>query len=73
MGVMAVIGLIPTAGLFVLFFMRYENKEPWPLVITYALVLVGSVSFVFDYIMSLPWPPTLLGAWFPQLKFIPSI
>ena len=40
MGVMAVIGLMPTAALFVVVFMRYENKERWKLVIIYAIVLV---------------------------------
>jgi hypothetical protein len=73
MGVMAVIGLVPTAGLFVVVFMRYENKEPWKLVITYAMVLVFAISFVFDNVMSIPWPPTLVGQWFPVLKFLPSI
>jgi hypothetical protein len=73
MGVMAVIGLVPTVGLFVVIFMRYENKEPWKLVITYAIVLTWSVSFVFDNVMSIPWPPTLIGQWFPALKFLPSI
>jgi TctA family transporter len=73
MGVMAVIGLVPTAGLFVIFFMRYENREPWKIVIPYAIVLMFSVSFVFDYIMSVPWPPTLIAGWFPMLKILPSI
>jgi hypothetical protein len=73
MGVMAVIGLVPTTALFVVIFMRYENKEPWKLVIIYAMVLVFSISFVFDNVMSIPWPPTLIAQWFPQLKFLPSI
>ncbi len=73
MGVMAVIGLVPTVGLFVVIFMRYENKEPWKLVITYAIVLVVAISFVFDNVMSIPWPPTLIAQWFPALKFLPSI
>jgi TctA family transporter len=73
MGVMAVIGLVPTVALFVVFFMRYENKEPWKLVITYAIVLVFAISFVFDNVMSIPWPPTLIAQWFPALKFLPSI
>ena len=59
MGIMAVIGLVPTVALFVVFFMRYENKEPWKLVITYAIVLVFAITFVFDNVMSIPWPPTL--------------
>jgi TctA family transporter len=73
MGVMSVIGLVPTVGLFVVIFMRYENKERWPLVITYAIVLVFAISFVFDNVMSIPWPPTLIAQWFPELKFLPSI
>jgi TctA family transporter len=73
MGVMAVIGLVPTAALFVIVFMRYENRESWTLVIVYAMVLVFSITFVFDSVMAIPWPPTLIGQWFPALKFLPSI
>jgi TctA family transporter len=73
MAVMAVIGLIPTAGLFVVFFMRYEAKERWTLVIPYAAVLVLFIFLAFDYFMAVPWPPTLIGQWFPALKVIPSV
>jgi len=73
MGVMSIIGLVPTVALFVVIFMRYENKEPWKLVISYAMVLVFAISFVFDNVMSIPWPPTLIAQWFPALKFLPSI
>jgi hypothetical protein len=73
MGVMAVIGLIPTVALFVVFFMRYEGKERWSLVIPYAAVLVFFIWFAFDYFMAVPWPPTLIGDWFPALKAIPSV
>jgi TctA family transporter len=74
MGVMAVIGLIPTVGIFVVCFMRYENSERWPLIITYAIVLVVSITFVFEHVMHVPWPPTYLGTWFPWLKNqIPSV
>jgi TctA family transporter len=73
MALMAMIGLIPTAGIFVLVFMRLEGGERWSLVIPYAAVLVLSIYFVFDQVMSVPWPPTLLGTWFPALKFIPSV
>ncbi|MEA2936644.1 MAG: putative tricarboxylic transport rane protein, partial [Alphaproteobacteria bacterium] len=73
MGVMSVIGLIPTIAIFVVVFMRYENQERWSLIIPYAVVLLVSISFVFDYVMSIPWPPTFIGQWFPYLKFIPSV
>jgi hypothetical protein len=73
MAVMAIIGLIPTVALFVIFFMRWEGRERWTLVILYAVALVGFIWFTFDYIMSVPWPPTLLGRWYPAFKTIPSV
>ena len=73
MGVMAFIGLIPTVCVFVVFFMRYENKERWTLILPYAIILVVSITFVFEHIMHIPWPPTFFGAWFPALKMIPSV
>jgi TctA family transporter len=73
MAVMAVIGLIPTVLIFVILFMRIEGPEPWRLSVTYAACLTLAIFVVFDYFMSLPWPPTLLGQWFPALKFIPSL
>ncbi|HWP24827.1 MAG TPA: tripartite tricarboxylate transporter permease [Xanthobacteraceae bacterium] len=73
MALMAVIGLIPTAFIFVILFMRLEGPEPWRLSVAYAACLTLAIFVVFDYFMSLPWPPTLLGQWFPTLKFIPSV
>jgi hypothetical protein len=73
MGIMSMIGLIPTVAVFVVFFMRYENRERWPLVITYAFVLVTAITFVFEHVMHIPWPPTYFGTWFPILKIIPSL
>ncbi|MEK6246526.1 MAG: tripartite tricarboxylate transporter TctB family protein, partial [Pseudomonadota bacterium] len=73
MGVMAVIGLIPTVGIFVVFFMRVEGNERWSLVLSYAVILVLAIYVTFEKFMSVPWPPTLLGTWFPALKFIPSL
>jgi TctA family transporter len=73
MGIMAFIGLIPTVCVFVVFFMRYENKERWTLILPYAIILVVSITFVFEHIMHIPWPPTFFGAWFPVLKMIPSV
>ena len=73
MAVMAVIGLIPTVAVFVVFFMRFEGQERWSLVIPYVVVLVLGIYIAFDLFMAMPWPPTLLGTWFPALKFIPSV
>jgi len=73
MAVMAIIGLIPTVAVFVVFFMRWEARERWTLVIPYATALVVFIWFTFDYVMAVPWPPTLFGQWFPYLKVIPSV
>jgi hypothetical protein len=73
MATMAVIGLIPTVAVFVVLFMRLEGRERWTLVIPYAAVLVLGIYVAFDYFMAVPWPPTLLGQWFPALRIIPSV
>jgi TctA family transporter len=73
MAVMAVIGLIPTAALFVVFFMRFEGRERWSLVLPYVIVLVIGIYVAFDLFMAIPWPPTLAGTLFPALKMIPSV
>ncbi|HYI90437.1 MAG TPA: tripartite tricarboxylate transporter permease [Beijerinckiaceae bacterium] len=73
MASMATIGLIPTVPLFVIAFMRLEAREPWRLVIPQAIGLTIFIYIVFDYFLTIPWPPTLLGGWIPALKFIPSV
>jgi len=73
MGSMATIGLIPSAGLFVITYMRLENRERWSLVLTYAAAMVVFVYIVFDYFLNIPWPDTLVGEIFPWLTFIPSV
>ncbi len=73
MAVMAVIGLIPTVAIFVVVFMRVEGPERWSLVIPYAGLLVLGIYVAFHVFMAVPWPPTLIGTWFPALKVIPSV
>ena len=73
MASMAVIGLIPTVPLFVVAYMRLENREAWKLIVPQALVLVAFFYLVFDQLLNMAWPETLLGTWFPVLKGIPSL
>lgn len=75
MGSMAMIGLIPTVPIFVVAFMRLEEtKERWSLVIPQAIILTIFVYVLFDQLLTIPWPQTLIGTWFPVLKgMIPSI
>ena len=73
MASMATIGLIPTVFFFVIIFMRVEGPEPWSLVIPYAVIMVIAIYVAFDQFMTVPWPASLLGTWFPVMKFIPSV
>jgi TctA family transporter len=73
MASMATIGLIPTVPLFVIAYMRLENREPWLLVIPQAVGLTLFIYIVFDQLLTIPWPQTLLGIYFPGMKFIPSV
>jgi hypothetical protein len=73
MASMATIGLVPTSGLFVIAYMRIENRENWRLVLTYAVSIMVFVTIVFDYFLSIPWPDTLISDVFPWLSVIPSV
>jgi TctA family transporter len=73
MASMAVIGLIPTAFFFVILFMRLEGRERWSLVIPYAVCVAIFIYIAFDQFMTVPWPQTFIGQWFPALKAIPSV
>src|SRR5262249_23427064 len=70
---MAVIGLIPTVPIFVIAYMRLEGPEKWRHAAIMAVVMVTLIYVVFDQLLNIPWPPTLLGTSFPGLKFIPSV
>ncbi len=70
---MWLIGLIPTAFFFVIIFMRTEGPEPWRIVLPYAITVVLFIYAVFDQVMSVPWPQTLIGQLIPALKIIPTV
>jgi TctA family transporter len=73
MALMATIGLIPTVPLFVIAYMRSEGPEPWKLVLPQAIGLTLFIYIVFDQLLTIPWPQTLLGTLVPALKVIPSM
>ena len=70
---MATIGLIPTASIFIVAYMRLENREPWRLVLPQAIGITIFMYVVFHRFLAIPWPATLLGKLIPALKVIPSL
>jgi hypothetical protein len=59
--------------LFVIAFMRFENREPWKLVLPQAIFMALFIYVVFDKLLTIPWPQTVLGTWLPAFKVIPSV
>jgi len=70
---MAAIGIMLTIPLFVIGYMRLENRERWSLVLPQAIAIWLFVYVVFDQLLGIVWPQTLLGTLLPALKFIPSV
>jgi TctA family transporter len=71
---MALIGLIPTVPLFVVAFMRVEAREKWRIVLPMAAIMCIFIYFLFDQLLAIPWPPSVLGDFVPALKgMIPSV
>jgi TctA family transporter len=69
----ALIGLLPTVPIFVVAYMRLENREPWRLVLAQAGGFTLFIYVVFHRLLTVAWPETLAGTWFPALKIIPSL
>ncbi len=73
-GLAALFGMLPAVFLFVILYMRIEGNEPWILTMSCAIGLVLFAWFLFDYLLALPWPQTVIGDIIPALKgLIPSI
>jgi TctA family transporter len=71
---MSLIGLIPTVPLFIIAFMRSEAREPWRIVLPMAVIMCGFIYVLFDQLLAIPWPPSVLGDVFPDLRgLIPSV
>jgi TctA family transporter len=70
---MALIGLIPTVPIFIVLFMRVEGREPWRIVIPMAFCVTALVYGLFDQLLTIPWPGSVLGdAWVWWKEHVPS-
>jgi TctA family transporter len=68
------IGMLPTVVVFVIAYMRLEGPESWRLSVMSAVGLVLFTYVVFDQLLALPWPMSLLGDMYPALRqIIPSV
>jgi len=74
LGSMALLGLIPTVPLLIISFMRLEGREPWRLSMLLALSATAVIYLVFERILHVAWPNTVLGEMLPALAaIVPSM
>jgi hypothetical protein len=52
-------GLLITAPLFSLCYLRFSARKSWPLSIAYALVLLIAIYLTFEYLLTIPVPASL--------------
>lgn len=70
LALIALIGFLPAVPVFVAAFMILEGRESWKLT---AMLCVGTATFcwfVFDRLLALPWPHSLLGNLLPSLRSV---
>ena len=70
----SIIGLIPTVPFLIIAFMRHEGREEWKTSAIYAACVTLFIYLLFDRLLSVPWPSTVLGNLFPiAAAWIPSL
>ncbi|BFG77966.1 tripartite tricarboxylate transporter permease [Paraburkholderia terrae] len=57
---MSLIGMIPTVPIVIVAFMRIEGRESWRLSLILAACVTALIYGVFDQIIHIPWPSSLL-------------
>ena len=67
-GLVFLIGFIPAIGIFVFAYMRLGFKEPWLQALGYAAGTTVLCWAVFDWALLVPWPQSVLGDLFPDLR-----
>ena len=70
----SLIGVLPSVLAFVILYMRLEGRERWTLVLPTAFTITIFAYILFDRMLTMVWPRTLMGDWLPGLKaVIPSL
>jgi TctA family transporter len=62
------IGLMPTMGLYMFFYMATSGRTRWTTALIITVALWIGFYVLFDKLLHVPWPPSLLGDTFPDLR-----
>jgi hypothetical protein len=63
-----VIGLMPAMLIFLLAYMRYGGDETWRTTLMVSVPIWIMWYALFDRVIRLAWPQSLIGDWFPALR-----
>jgi putative tricarboxylic transport membrane protein len=63
-----VIGMMPSLGAFILLYLRFVGAARWSTALLIAVPLWIAMYLLFNTLLHVPWPPSLLGDTFPQLR-----
>jgi hypothetical protein len=47
--------------------LRFWGREPWGRSLGLALAMSAACWLVFDRLLAVPWPPSLMESWWPAL------
>jgi len=68
------IGMLPATFAFIVLYMRVEGRERWGLMLGAAAGVTLFCYVVFDRVLHLAWPRTLLRVLYPEMsEFVPSL
>jgi TctA family transporter len=67
-GLALVLGMLPGLFVFVALSMRFWGHESWVRSLTVAVGMAAFCWVLFDRLLSVPWPVSLLGQWIPALQ-----
>lgn len=66
----SLVGLMLSMPLFIIAYMRLEAREPWRVVLPYAVITTAFVYVVFEHFLTIYWPASLLGSLYPDLRSV---
>lgn len=72
-GMASLIGILPAMFFFLVGYIRLEGKESWAMTLTIAVAMEAFCYILFHKILIIPWPQTVLGDFFPELRSIMSL
>ena len=62
------IGLMPAMGIYMFAYMATAGRTRWTTALVITAALWIGFYFLFDRLLHVPWPPSLLGDTFPDLR-----